>query len=188
MSRKLSILAAAHIATAFLLVANLAHGDSLDPDAIVKALLPKPKSAVYRSLLNRGVDVDPGSEPEAPPEIDLMVNFAFDSATLTNDGALTLAALGKALTDHRLDKLRFRIVGHTDAKGSAAYNESLSLQRAQTVGAFLYQFYQIDRSRLDLYGKGASELRDPAHPFDGINRRVQVVTIVPAESLQTPSH
>ena len=186
MSRRSFFLFVLSLAAAAIAPAVPACADGPDPDAIVRSLLPKPKAPVFRSLFNRGIAVDPGDAPQAPPQIDLVVNFAFDSAALTSDGALTLAALGKALTDHRLDGLRFRVIGHTDARGLPAYNLALSEQRAQTVGAFLYQFYQIDRSRLDLSGRGASELRDPRHPEDGINRRVQVVTILPAPEAQAP--
>jgi outer membrane protein OmpA-like peptidoglycan-associated protein len=186
MSRRPFFLFVLSLGAVLIASAAPARADGPDPDAIVRSLLPKPKAPVFRSLFNRGIAVDPGDAPEAPPQVDLVVNFAFDSATLTSDGALTLSALGKALMDHRLDGLRFRIIGHTDARGLPAYNLTLSEQRAQTVGAFLYQFYQIDRSRLDLYGRGASELRDPRRPEDGINRRVQVVTIVPPPEAQAP--
>jgi len=161
--------------------APLAWADGPDPDAIVRSLMPKPKPQLTRSLFSRGVEVDPDAPPEAPPQVELTVNFDFDSARLTNDGAITLSALGKALIDHRLDGMRFRIVGHTDAVGAPDYNLELSKLRAATVGAYLLQFYGIESSRLDLYGAGATQLRDPYHPTDGINRRVQVVTLVPSQ-------
>jgi outer membrane protein OmpA-like peptidoglycan-associated protein len=188
MSRRTPRFLLALIVAAALSGAAPALGQTLDPNAIVNALTPKakPKPMTFRSLFTRGVEVTPEAASEPAPEIDLAVNFDFDSANLTNDGALTLAALGKALMDPRLSGLRFRIIGHTDARGTPAYNQRLSEERAATVGAFLYQFYQIDRSRLELSGRGSSELRDAAHPLDGINRRVQVATIVATEGGSEP--
>jgi len=179
MTRRGGMLFVWALLAAFSLAVADASAQDVDPETIVRSLLPKPKPPLMRSLFNRGVSVDPDTPPEPPPQINLTVNFDFDSARLTNDGALTLSALGKALNDPRLHDLRFEIVGHTDAKGSADYNMRLSRQRAETVGAFLYQFYAVDHARLDLYGRGSMELRDPLHPEDGVNRRVQIVTILP---------
>ncbi len=100
-----------------------------------------------------------------------------NSAKLTDAGVAQLSKLGVALNAPELKGLSFRIVGHTDAVGAPDYNVALSERRADAVGAYLQQYYSVNPSRLALEGRGASELKDPAHPEDGVNRRVQVVTV-----------
>jgi outer membrane protein OmpA-like peptidoglycan-associated protein len=71
--------------------------------------------------------------------------------------------------------LKLRVEGHTDAAGSASYNNSLSQERALSVAQYL-EAQGIPADRLMLVGKGKSEplTRDP---FEPANRRVQFVRI-----------
>jgi OmpA-OmpF porin, OOP family len=72
-------------------------------------------------------------------------------------------------------ELKLRIEGHTDAAGSADYNQSLSQERALSVAQYLAA-QGIARTRLILVGKGKTEplTHDPYEPA---NRRVQFVRI-----------
>jgi len=145
---------------------------------IVQALKPKPKPPAVRGLAgSRGITVEGGDAPAPPPSINLQVNFEFDSSNLTNDAQLTLKALGEALKSKDLAGLRFRVIGHTDSRGSAEYNMDLSRRRADAVRAYLTQYYAITGDRLEAEGKGKTELIDPSNPESGLNRRVQVITI-----------
>ena len=65
--------------------------------------------------------------------------------------------------------------GHTDAKGSAAYNRVLSTKRAQSVKNFLATKHSIPTGKLKAVGKGSTELADPKNPEDGANRRVRII-------------
>ena len=67
-----------------------------------------------------------------------------------------------------------RRVGHTDAKGTDAYNDKLSERRASAVRSLLAAIYDIDPARLQALGRGKSELKDKTRPKDGINRRVEI--------------
>jgi outer membrane protein OmpA-like peptidoglycan-associated protein len=121
----------------------------------------------------------------APPKqtntIDLNIAFEFNSAVLRNDARITLDNLGTALKDPSLAGYTFLIGGHTNAKGRAAHNVILSQRRAQAVRDYLVSQYHIPESRLRARGFGSSQLRDPEHPEDEFNRRVQIVnTSVPA--------
>jgi outer membrane protein OmpA-like peptidoglycan-associated protein len=146
---------------------------------IVRALTPKLKKPAVRGLgaPNRGITVEGGDTTSPPPSIDLQVNFEFDSSNLTNDARLTLKVLGEALKAKELESLRFRITGHTDSKGTAEYNLDLSKRRAEAVRSHLVQFYAIAAARLEADGKGKTQLIDPSHPENGINRRVQIQTL-----------
>jgi outer membrane protein OmpA-like peptidoglycan-associated protein len=68
------------------------------------------------------------------------------------------------------------VQGHTDAKGSAAYNEALSARRAQAVAEFL-QGKGIRAERLRTEGKGFSELLMKDQPEAAENRRVRIVAV-----------
>ena len=145
---------------------------------IVQALKPKPKAPAVRGLAgNRGITVEGGDTTAPPPSIDLQVNFEFDSSNLTNDAQLSLKALGEALKSKDLAGLRFRLIGHTDSRGTAEYNMELSRRRANTVRAYLTQYHSITGDRLEAEGRGKTELIDRSNPESGLNRRVQVITI-----------
>jgi outer membrane protein OmpA-like peptidoglycan-associated protein len=154
----------------------VAPGLAEDPtkEDIVCALNPKCGKAHPRSM-PRGVAVTGGSQQEPARSIDLYVNFAFDSAELTSDARITLDRLGAALRDQRLDGFTFMIAGHTDAKGSAEYNQKLSERRAEAVRQYLIAQFGVVPARLTAKGYGKQQLLDPSRPEDGVNRRVQVV-------------
>lgn len=139
---------------------------------IVKKLEPQPRS---RSLKPRGVKVEEGPNTDAPPSVNLYINFEFNSDKLGTDAQIVLRNLGQALKDPRLAKYRFLIAGHTDAVGDAAYNQTLSERRAKAVQDYLVFHYGIDAERLKAVGYGKTRLLDTANPNSGVNRRVQVV-------------
>ncbi len=132
---------------------------------IVGALTPKPRT--------RGLRIEAGP----PPTIDLAIPFDFDSAELSHDALDQARALGAALASPGLSGFAFELAGHTDARGAAAYNQALSQRRAETLKRFLVDQYGIAPARLKTVGWGASKLKDPARPEDGVNRRVQVTNL-----------
>lgn len=158
-----------------------------DPEAIVRALQPPPRSPSapatrsFRPANARGIAIEGGDTAEEAPSIDLYVHFEYDQSNLTmSDARLVLDSLGKALRDPRLAGMSFQIIGHTDARGSDDYNLQLSRRRAEAVRAYLIQFHGVDAGHLTAEGLGKSQLKDPARPEDGVNRRVQVRTVAVA--------
>jgi outer membrane protein OmpA-like peptidoglycan-associated protein len=149
-------------------------------DEIARALA-KPESEPV--MLKRGIVLNApgGAAAQAPAQparraIDLEVLFEFDSSRLTGDGRDVLDALGGALSSTELaDVRRVTLEGHTDAKGSDAYNDSLSLLRAQSARQYLIQKHRIPADRVQAVGKGKREPADPRDPFGAANRRVRVV-------------
>ena len=136
---------------------------------VVKALTPTKKLRGPRGLMVQGED--------KPPSIDLYIPFEYNSNKLTTEAMLTLKRLGAALKDTRLSAYRFKIAGHTDAKGSAEYNQKLSERRAEAVRNYIVFQYDIEPDRIETAGFGKSQLLDPSKPEDGINRRVQVINL-----------
>lgn len=120
----------------------------------------------------RGWKVD--SRGCAVPLVFRDLNFEYDSATLTTQAKAVLdEKVAPALRDNPGVKLK--IVGHTDDRGSEAYNQGLSERRAQSVANYLFT-RGIVRNRLSTAGKGES---DPVAPNSveagrAANRRVEM--------------
>ena len=110
-------------------------------------------------------------------KIDLRVQFEFNSDTLSPQAATVLSRLGEAIQSTDLRTYKFLIVGHTDAKGSAAYNQNLSERRAASVRDYLVQMLKVEPHRLTSIGKGESAPLTPNDPNAGVNRRVEVRTL-----------
>jgi len=112
---------------------------------------------------------------ESPPQkagLDMMINFALDSAQLDQTARAELDEFAKALKDNRLSTFSFVVEGHTDATGTDRYNQDLSQRRAQSVAAFL-EANGVESARLEAIGLGKTHPR-VANPYDPVNRRVEM--------------
>jgi len=109
--------------------------------------------------------LDPGLQ------VNVHISFAFDSAALADDQKPQLVQLCNVMKGS--DIQLFRIVGHTDAAGSDAYNEKLSMLRAQEVQRYFVNDCGIDKARLEAIGLGERFLANEADPRSGENRRVE---------------
>ncbi|HZD53546.1 MAG TPA: OmpA family protein, partial [Woeseiaceae bacterium] len=108
----------------------------------------------------------------APPE-EFMLYFAFDAADLTEESQAQIPLLAQAIGRHPSPEVD--VIGYTDRSGTSAYNEQLSLSRANAIKRRLLA-YGIEGDRIRLSAQGE---RDPLVPTpDGVaeprNRRVQV--------------
>lgn len=107
------------------------------------------------------------------------VYFEFGRATITRRAKLQLAALGQALSSPELTPYKYLIAGHTDTVGSDAYNLELSQRRAAAVRDYLISAFPIEPHRLLTVGFGFRRLKRPDAPHAAVNRRVEVLLIVP---------
>lgn len=108
----------------------------------------------------------------APDEqVNIQIKFDFDSAALREDQKPKLATLCQVMQN--VDVEVFRIVGHTDASGSASYNERLSLLRAEEVKRYLVGDCGIAETRLQAVGVGEQFPLDKDDPRADANRRVE---------------
>ena len=149
---------------------------------IASQLVAPPSEAQTRSYFAKPPDNSRGititdAKPDAPPAVVLNVIFEFNSAKLTAEGGVLVGNLGRALKDPRLTGKRFRIEGHTDAKGGDVYNQSLSERRAEAVRRELIASYGVDAARVESIGFGKSQLLDRANPEAEANRRVRVINL-----------
>lgn len=83
-----------------------------------------------------------------------MVNFAFDSANLTETAKTNIDKLAKILADN--PDTDINIYGHTDSKGADAYNLTLSEKRANAVKNYLIA-KGVASSRMIAMGMGEKE-------------------------------
>lgn len=112
----------------------------------------------------------------ARPSLSLLIQFDFDSARVRPESREALTNLSQALLSAELRESRFLVEGHTDAKGSAEYNQRLSTLRALAVRDYL-KAQGVDEARLQAAGRGASELANSTEPYAAQNRRVRIVNI-----------
>lgn len=104
-------------------------------------------------------------------QVNVNVSFDFDSAALRDDEKPKLVALCNALKAADVQKIR--ILGHTDASGSASYNERLSKLRAEEVKRFLSTDCGYPAERMEALGVGERFPFDPSDPRGDVNRRVE---------------
>jgi OmpA-OmpF porin, OOP family len=148
---------------------------------ILKSLTPSPgmdtTTRGIRIAPQGGGSAQPGQPSGAAPSVNLNIDFANGSATLTPKAIQSLDALGRALANPSLAAYHFRIEGHTDTVGSPALNQTLSERRAEAVVSYLSSKYGISPSRLQAVGMGEQGLlvSTPDQTAEPRNRRVLVV-------------
>ncbi|WP_434139276.1 OmpA family protein [Photobacterium leiognathi] len=108
--------------------------------------------------------------------ISVTMPFAFDSDKLTAEDEARLEPIAQRLVN--FPNAELVVIGHTDSRGSEAYNQKLSEERAKTVALYLMKHFNIDASRVK--GEGRGELYPVASndTAEGRaqNRRVDVTT------------
>ncbi|MEQ1438284.1 OmpA family protein [Fontimonas sp. SYSU GA230001] len=122
----------------------------------------------------RGAQVDGFGCVVKPQTIELQnVTFQFNSAALTENAKAVLEPAVRFLTSQ--PSVRAEIAGHTDSRGSDAYNKKLSLQRADAVRAYLVS-RGVSPAQLTAVGYGESRPIDSNDTEEGRtrNRRVEL--------------
>jgi OOP family OmpA-OmpF porin len=149
------------------------HPSSASPEAGT----PAPPGARKRPLSAAAVAsrTPAATEPPAPSMAFNTIQFAFGSTQLTPESSTTLKNLGDALNHQLSDQKSFLIEGHTDRKGTHAYNDELSKGRAEAVKDYLVRETGVSADRLQTVGKGYSEPANSKNPYAAENRRVVVV-------------
>jgi outer membrane protein OmpA-like peptidoglycan-associated protein len=180
----------------------IAADNDVSADQIVNALQPKPVTrglsvgpqadptakarevSFVETLRNRKTrSLSLGEREEiaqiasTKPNIDLDIQFDYNSDRIRKASVSAAQELGKALSNPSLKGSTFVVAGHTDAIGSEAYNQDLSERRADTIKRFLVEKFGINGTDLVTVGYGKDKPKDPNAPMDPVNRRVQVVNM-----------
>jgi outer membrane protein OmpA-like peptidoglycan-associated protein len=160
------------------LTRGLSVGPKTDPEAVTA------EGRFVQTIRNRATRSLSSAEREEiaaiakdKPNIDLEINFDYNSADISKRSLSSVEALGQALTSPDLKGSTFIVAGHTDAVGSEAYNQDLSERRADSIKRYLTDKFGIAGTDLVTVGYGKTKLKDPSHPTADVNRRVQVVNM-----------
>jgi OOP family OmpA-OmpF porin len=129
---------------------------------------------------------EPAPEPEPAPKAEVKKEpivsvatlggkalFATNSSELNGAGQEALANLVGDLAKFQ-EITQILVTGHTDSRGSEAYNQQLSEQRAATVKAYLESAYP--NAAVSAQGMGESSPRETNSTAEGrqANRRVEI--------------
>src|SRR5580692_13226343 len=160
------------------LTRGLSTGPKADPEAVAA------EDRFVKTIRNRATRSLSSAEREEiatiakdKPNIDLEINFDYNSADISKRSLSSVEALGRALTNPDLKGSTFVVAGHTDAAGGEGYNQELSERRADAIKRYLVDKYNISSSDLVTVGYGKSKLKDSGNPMAEANRRVQVVNM-----------
>jgi len=160
------------------LTRGLSVGPQADPAKVAAegAFVQKIRNRATRSL-SSGEREEIATIAKEKPNIDLEINFDYNSADISSKSMPSVQALGKALTNPDLKGATFVVAGYTDAAGGEAYNQDLSERRADAIKRYLTDKFGIAGSDLVTVGYGKTKLKDPSNPLAEVNRRVQVVNM-----------
>ncbi|HEV7693962.1 MAG TPA: OmpA family protein [Hyphomonadaceae bacterium] len=117
------------------------------------------------------------SAPAAPPPAEARiiaapVRFAYNSTVVPADFRPYLVNLAEALKRPEAQGKVVIIAGHTDSKGDAAYNMTLSARRARAVEQFLIA-QGVGAQQVVSTGRGETQLIPGHEQDDMLNRRVE---------------
>jgi outer membrane protein OmpA-like peptidoglycan-associated protein len=154
----------------------------------------RPGSDSNLRFVNAGIGIqhrflapEPMAQAEAPPppspappmkqKIILRgVNFDFDKADIRADARPVLDEAARTLT--RAGTVSVAVAGHTDSVGSDAYNQNLSIRRANAVADYLAtRGVSRNRMRIDGYGESRPVASNDTDDGRAQNRRVELSVI-----------
>ena len=125
--------------------------------------------------------VGQGGGDEQPLSVNLYVNFDFNSADLTSDARITLDQFGAACA---MRSCNFQLCHRRPYRCQRRRRVQPKAFAAACRSGARYTCRSIrhrGRTALTAKGYGKSQLLDPEHPEDGVNRRVQIInTTAPA--------
>jgi OOP family OmpA-OmpF porin len=143
------------------------------------ALVPAPVAAPAAPVATPAAPVAPvAPAPVGASKVTFAADafFDFDKSVLKPEGRAKLDDLTSKIRDVNLEVII--AVGHTDSVGSVAYNQRLSIRRAEAVKAYLVS-KGIERNRVYTEGKGKSQPVADNKTAEGRakNRRVEIEVV-----------
>jgi len=142
-----------------------------DPDLMPKVTPPPPPPP----MMKKSEPMKPKPKPVAEKvTLAADVLFDFDKAVLKNEGKSKLDDLATKVNAINLEVVI--AIGHTDSIGADAYNQKLSVRRAESVKAYLVS-KRVPPNRIYTEGKGEKQPVASNKTKDGRakNRRVEIV-------------
>jgi len=145
---------------------------------------PEPTPVAPAPVMKEEPKPEPVAEPEPakPAPVKSTKMFKEYGVELFDTDSAKLAANSEQYFDwlvgimKKYPQANAEIIGHTDSRGSAEYNQSLSERRAQSVADYLYS-QGIESSRITVKGEGENSPKASNDTPEGrmANRRVEVI-------------
>jgi len=153
----------------------------IDDEELMRQLTAAPTRDVDRRYTAEELEDHTEWRAAAPGiEVDT-IQFAFNAYEIGPEEVDELERLGTAIEQilavHPNEV--FVVEGHTDAVGSAAYNQDLSEKRAASVRGALLDYFVIEPENLIPIGYGERYLRIPTEDAERENRRVTLRRATP---------
>ncbi len=135
--------------------------DACEGRKAVAVAKPTPKPVVVAPVVVAPVVVAPVVEPVVvvQPKVSVAAPMSFSGFFATNGASLTFKA--KTQLNDYVEYLnenpdaKVKVLGHTDSRGAASFNQRLSLKRANSVKAYLNS-KGISANRIETVGMGES--------------------------------
>jgi OmpA-OmpF porin, OOP family len=112
--------------------------------------------------------------PPPPPEHNFTVFFDWNRANITPEANQIVEAAAANFKSG--PPVSVQVIGHTDTSGSAAYNQKLSVRRAEVVASALAQA-GVPQSAMNVTGVGENDLKVSTPPGvrEAQNRRTEII-------------
>lgn len=150
------------------------------PAEIAEGLFPEDRlSQADREMRERCMRIRLAGYTCAPPGPRYVryllpgVSFSVGSYALPDAMKLQLRGFADALRGRKSTAQAVRLDGHADVTGTAEFNRTLSLRRAEAAREFLVSL-GVDPAMISVHGFGSDALRNQADPTAAENRRIEI--------------
>ncbi|WP_337660637.1 OmpA family protein [Anderseniella sp. Alg231-50] len=153
-----------------------------DDELLEQQLVAPPRRRIERKFSRQEFRSGRPSARDSMPAIEVdTIRFGFNESFVREEEIPQLERIGEII--ERIIAANpnevFLIEGHTDAVGSAAYNQGLSSKRANAVRDAMLQFFNIERTNIETVGYGEEFLKIETEEEEAENRRVTIRRITP---------
>ncbi len=153
-----------------------------DDELLEQQLVAPPRRRIERRYSRQDFRTGRTLSRDTMPAIEVdTIRFGFNEAFVREEEIPQLERIGEIIeriVAGNPDEV-FLIEGHTDAVGSAAYNQGLSSKRANAVRDAMLQFFNVESNNIETVGYGERFLKINTPEAEPENRRVTIRRITP---------